>query len=628
MYRIALALALVLLIAVSAYAGDREIVDQEKLYYSGYSYMLYYTDSNNDYAHTPGEQYYAYPYGNTYNYDMSCWYASACAIMEGEGHGNPYTVGLRDGAAYSPAVSPWGNSFYANSGDYRTFDDGGWQHWAFDFEGMDYQPFIKSDEEFGSGSWSINPVTWSQTRIAEGHGVGVCLYSGKMTRGMLPSGYDASGRYYHAITIWEIDNNTMVITDSDDQVYGSRTVNYTYSGNDWVIQELYPGSNAHINYCVALEGGGQPQCCDVDMTPDNDPVIVDPGGSFGFTGYIGNPTPDPITVDVWGGVIYQGNFYRQFRYLNIYLNAGDSRTAHGSQHVPNFAPPGTYTYIAYCGDYNNEICDSASFPFSVSGGGQVEVIDFEEVPEQYWYFGGGQNLGGFYPGLNFGSSVTILENQVYGYNDTGYPPHSGHQVAFTADVPTIRVDFDALVNHVGVWYTVGSGTLYLEGYNSGGGLVDNTSGGENYGTNDYIEVNGANIAYALIHNSADFYTIDDFEYGSTLSRQSFNAEGWVLEGFFNDETAGTTPVTYATVNNYPNPFNAQTSINFRAPVSVQVNLEVYNLMGQRVATLVDGNIEAGNHSVIWDAQNQASGVYFYKLSIGENVISKRMTLLK
>ncbi|MBD3234128.1 MAG: hypothetical protein GF315_10445, partial [candidate division Zixibacteria bacterium] len=150
--------------------------------------------------------------------------------------------------------------------------------------------------------------------------------------------------------------------------------------------------------------------------------------------------------------------------------------------------------------------------FIFSTANALTVLDFEDVPEQYWYFGGGQNLDGFYPGLNFGTSVTILENVVYGYNDTGYPPHSGHQVIFSADNATIRVDFDNPTNHVGFWYTNGSGTLYLEGYDAGGNLLDNTSGGDNYGSNDFMEVNADGITYVLIHNSADFYTIDDFEY--------------------------------------------------------------------------------------------------------------------
>ncbi|MBD3232801.1 MAG: T9SS type A sorting domain-containing protein [candidate division Zixibacteria bacterium] len=218
-------------------------------------------------------------------------------------------------------------------------------------------------------------------------------------------------------------------------------------------------------------------CCDVDMIPDDDPVIVPPGGSFGLTGYIGNPTPDPIITDVWGGVLYQGNFYRQFAFNNISLDPGESMTAHTTQNVPNWAPAGSYDYIAYCGDRPDTKCDSASFPFTVTG-----------------------------------------------------------------------------------------------------------------------------------------------------ARLANGATEWSIEGgFFGEELI---PTEFALDNAYPNPFNATATISYRLPVASSVNLDIYNVLGQRVTTLVNGNVEAGYHSVNWDASNYSSGVYFYKLKIGDKVITKRMTLLK
>ena len=82
------------------------------------------------------------------------------------------------------------------------------------------------------------------------------------------------------------------------------------------------------------------------------------------------------------------------------------------------------------------------------------------------------------------------------------------------------------------------------------------------------------------------------------------------------------------VSSYPNPFNAKTTIEFGIPKSGHVNLRIYNLLGQEVATIVDGQLVAGDHSVIWDASNYSSGIYFYRLTAGGKVITKRMTLLK
>ncbi len=88
------------------------------------------------------------------------------------------------------------------------------------------------------------------------------------------------------------------------------------------------------------------------------------------------------------------------------------------------------------------------------------------------------------------------------------------------------------------------------------------------------------------------------------------------------------PDKYILAQNYPNPFNAKTSITYQVPKASDVKLEVYNLCGQKVATLVNGIQTAGRHSVVWDASGAASGVYFYKLSARDHVSYKRMALLK
>ena len=80
--------------------------------------------------------------------------------------------------------------------------------------------------------------------------------------------------------------------------------------------------------------------------------------------------------------------------------------------------------------------------------------------------------------------------------------------------------------------------------------------------------------------------------------------------------------------NNPNPFNPVTTISFSIPQSGHVRLIIYNSVGSKVATLVDRDISAGNHSVEWNADNQSSGVYFYTMSYGTYTISKRMLFIK
>jgi hypothetical protein len=82
------------------------------------------------------------------------------------------------------------------------------------------------------------------------------------------------------------------------------------------------------------------------------------------------------------------------------------------------------------------------------------------------------------------------------------------------------------------------------------------------------------------------------------------------------------------VGNYPNPFNPMTEIHFSLPVDAQVKLEIYNIVGQRVAVLTDRGYSAGSHSVMWDATAHPSGLYFYRLRAGEKIVTDKMMLLK
>ncbi|MCP4633125.1 MAG: S8 family serine peptidase [candidate division Zixibacteria bacterium] len=105
------------------------------------------------------------------------------------------------------------------------------------------------------------------------------------------------------------------------------------------------------------------------------------------------------------------------------------------------------------------------------------------------------------------------------------------------------------------------------------------------------------------------------------------ATDWNIEGWFGD-SEGTLPLVTELHGNFPNPFNATTTVSYSLSADGDVNLEVYNLMGQKVETLFSGRQTAGFKTIQWDASSYSSGVYFYKLSAGEQTFTKRMTLLK
>ena len=88
------------------------------------------------------------------------------------------------------------------------------------------------------------------------------------------------------------------------------------------------------------------------------------------------------------------------------------------------------------------------------------------------------------------------------------------------------------------------------------------------------------------------------------------------------------PQSFSLAQNYPNPFNPSTVITYTLPKSGNVKLEIYNIMGQRISTLVDEFEHSGIHKLQFDAQNIASGVYFYRIQINSTTITKSMVLLR
>ena len=88
------------------------------------------------------------------------------------------------------------------------------------------------------------------------------------------------------------------------------------------------------------------------------------------------------------------------------------------------------------------------------------------------------------------------------------------------------------------------------------------------------------------------------------------------------------PLSFDLEQNYPNPFNPSTNIKYSVPESGKVRLAVYNLIGEEVAVLFDGFSEAGFFEVTFDASSLPSGAYFYKLQSGNNVVAKKMLLMK
>ena len=194
-------------------------------------------------------------------------------------------------------------------------------------------------------------------------------------------------------------------------------------------------------------------------------------------------------------------------------------------------------------------------------------------------------------------------------------------------------------------------------------IFKTTNGGNNWneislGTNEALdgiyftnELNGWAVGndYSSGNNSALIYrTTDGGDNWVKQNIPTFNnlesvffindAKGWAVGGLGSIITYDsptpvelsnpTVPVDYMLAQNYPNPFNPTTTIEYSIPQSGNVKLQVYNSIGEEVATLVNNYKEAGTYQVDFNSKNLTSGIYFYKLEAGKFIQTKKMILLK
>ena len=95
-----------------------------------------------------------------------------------------------------------------------------------------------------------------------------------------------------------------------------------------------------------------------------------------------------------------------------------------------------------------------------------------------------------------------------------------------------------------------------------------------------------------------------------------------------EESSFEIPVSYSLSQNYPNPFNPTTTIEYSIPEMNNVQITIYNVLGQEIATLVNEVQPPGSYKVVWDASNVASGIYLYRITYEHNSLSKKMLLIK
>jgi hypothetical protein len=149
------------------------------------------------------------------------------------------------------------------------------------------------------------------------------------------------------------------------------------------------------------------------------------------------------------------------------------------------------------------------------------------------------------------------------------------------------------------------------------------------------QLNNANWPMRTVFIGHSMYQMRNAVNGTAVRNEFMKMTYEFFENGVNPNYTGDeVPKVYSLAQNFPNPFNPSTRIQFALPTKGHVSLKIYNVAGQLVKTLQDGVMDAGSHEISWDGSNNlganvASGVYFYKINAGDNYENmKKMVLLR
>ncbi len=256
-------------------------------------------------------------------------------------------------------------------------------------------------------------------------------------------------------------------------------------------------------------------------------------------------------------------------------------------------------------------------------GSNTTLIASSQDEGSTWHFAtadSGLSLfaGGYYDIGSVGAtlfSLPINEENIYRSNDGGMNWEKATDL-----VGLTGVSFDKLFNKDGELYVYGTKFAIVDGAFAYPKFLYKSTDGINF--EEVMEVKGVPDGYGSprlafsgeelllgYHGAPIFkYTSDNME--TATEETEFGKDQFILS------------------QNYPNPFNPSTNISFNLPEAGNVSLKVYNLLGQEIATLVNGKMAAGIQNVTFDASQLSSGLYLYRIQLGKNIQTKKMMLIK
>ncbi len=468
-----------------------------------------------------------------------------------------------------------------------------------------------------------------------------------------------------ALLIDDIDND-----GKTELVYFYKVPPSQGDTNRLVIYEHVADNNYIVDWDTVLRGGGgYPYCIsDVDRNGKKEIVI--------------------ISTTTNGMALLECSGPRQYRMCEsniIFTQPGgiykvrqtdvdhDGRLELSVQHSDPQAPPGvdgTRIYVAEFssrgGDgsfgFNGEIARYYPYTFDfavgqVDGSGVDEIVPAggsfgvqEPVPVDYlWRSGPGQwRTRSVYTGLQSGTGAVMFVNTDADSTlefFSGAPGPIGHGSAFLLDYvrdTTWRVVFaDSSLRNAPLWVNSGmlDGQFVVAGANTWNRVQVDTLWTELHAYTPGGQVFGVWRRDSIYINNFYFLDIDRDGRTDLIFPQTSSGLGypWIpprIRNYESDRIVNAVedgthiPQVLELLQNYPNPFNPSTTIRYSLPHAGVVSLTIFNLLGAKVATLIDGLQESGYHTVVWGASSFPSGVYFYRLQTSLRGMTKKMLLVR
>ncbi len=312
-------------------------------------------------------------------------------------------------------------------------------------------------------------------------------------------------------------------------------------------------------------------------------------------------TPEIMFVDDDGGVQLESFYFEDFQTLNMPYNHIDR---HNLDYLPTLTETSGYDLVIwFTGNEENPLSET-------------EISLLEDIMDQgdICLFLSGESIDEQLDGTDFyreylhaehveGNGMVILD----AFDNAGGPIEEGSRLVLTGPGGASNCNNPDLIQPVG---GAVAAYHYYSGEDQVGGLFFDGP------------------TYDLVYFAFPFEATSGAQESTTRSQFIQSLLTYIGTDVEESSTEPTLPSTISLDAPYPNPFNSTTTVSFNLPEPSEVSVTVYNIQGQRVATLLQGVTDAGPQQVQWFADDCASGVYFVRLTAAEQTLTRKVMLLR